>query len=292
MKNTPSYGSLTPTSPTSGDHSVTTIVIEPFRGWRMLNFKELWAYRELLCVLVRRDIKVRYKQSVLGVAWIILRPLASMAIFTLVFGMFARIPSDGHPYALFVFAGLLPWIYFSTSVLSSGNSLVDSAGLIGKVYFPRLIIPVASVVVGLFDLIVSMAFLLVAMPFFGTGWTANLLAVPGLVLGIVVTALGIGTLISALTVAYRDFATIAGFGLQIWMFVTPVIYPVSLVPEKWQWVLRVNPMAAQVEGFRSAFLGKPFDVEGIGISLAISAALFVFGVVYFQKVERRFADII
>ena len=258
----------------------------------MLDFGELWAYRELLSVLVMRDIKGRYKQSVLGVAWIVLRPLATMAVFTLVFGMFARIPSDGYPYPLFVFAGLLPWIYFSTSVLSSGGSLVASSGLVSKVYFPRLIIPAASVAGGLFDLFVSMAFLLAAMPFFGAGWTVNLLAVPALVLGLVVTTLGVGTLISALTVAYRDFATIAGFALQVWMFVTPVIYPVGMVPQRWQWILHVNPMAAQVEGFRSAFFGKPFDLEAIGISIAISAALFILGVAYFEKVERRFADII
>jgi lipopolysaccharide transport system permease protein len=258
----------------------------------MLNFKELWAYRDLLSVLVRRDIKVRYKQSILGVVWVILRPLLSMAIFTLVFGMFARIPSDGYPYALFVFAGLLPWIYFSTAVLSSGGSLVASAGLVSKVYFPRLIIPMASVTGGLLDLLVSMAFLLLAMPFFGSGWTTNLLALPVLVLGVVVTALGVGTLISALTVAYRDFGSIAGYALQVWMYATPVIYPVSMVPEKWRWVLQINPMAAQVEGFRSAFLGKPFDLHAIAFSLGISLAVFVVGVAYFEKVERRFADII
>lgn len=292
MKNTPSDRSLASTSRTSGALPVPAKVIEPSRGWRMLNFKELWEYRELLGVLVRRDIKVRYQQSVLGVAWVILRPLVSMAIFTLVFGMFARIPSDGYPYALFVFAGLLPWIYFSTAVLSSGGSLVASAGLVSKVYFPRLIIPMASVAGGLPDLFVSMAFLLLAMPFFGSGWTANLLAVPVLVPGIVVTALGVGTLISALTVAYRDFGSIAGYALQVWMYATPVIYPVSMVPEKWRWILQINPMAAQVDGFRSAFLGKPFDIEAIAVSLTISAALFVVGVAYFEKVERRFADII
>lgn len=258
----------------------------------MLDFKEIWEYRELLGVLVRRDIKVRYQQSVFGVAWVILRPLVSMAIFTLVFGMFARIPSDGYPYALFIFAGLLPWIYFSTAVVSSGGSLVDSAGLVSKVYFPRLLIPMASVAGGLLDLFVSMIFLLLAMPFFGSGWTANLLAVPVLVLGVVVTALGVGTLISALTVAYRDFGSIAGYALQVWMYATPVIYPASMVPEKWRWILLFNPMAAQVDGFRSAFLGKPFDPGAIAVSLAISVALFAAGVAYFEKVERRFADII
>jgi lipopolysaccharide transport system permease protein len=258
----------------------------------MLDLKELWGYRGLLGVLVRRDIKVRYKQSVFGVAWVLLRPLFSMAIFTLVFGMFVRVPSDGYPYALFVLAGLLPWIYFSTSVLSSGNSLVDSAGLIGKVYFPRLIIPLVSITGGLLDFFISIAFFLLAMPFFGVGWTANLLAVPALVLGVMVTTLGVGTLISALTVAYRDFGGIAGYALQIWMYATPVVYPESVIPERWRFLLFANPMAAQVEGFRSAFLGKPFDTAAIALSLGISAVLFVIGVAYFGKVERRFADII
>jgi len=258
----------------------------------MLDLKELWAYRDLLMVLIRRDIKVRYQQSVFGVAWVILRPVLSMAIFTLVFGVFARIPSDGYPYPLFVFAGLLPWIYFSTSVLSSGNSLVDSSGLIGKVYFPRLIIPMAPVAGGLIDLFVSMGFLFLLMPLFGAAWTAKLLAVPVLVLGVAVAALGVGTLVSALNVAYRDFGGIAGYALQVWMYATPIVYPESLVPDRWRFLLLINPMAPLVEGFRSAFLGKPFQVPSIGVSLAISAVLFIAGVAYFGKVERRFADII
>jgi lipopolysaccharide transport system permease protein len=258
----------------------------------MLDFKEFWAYRGLLSVLIQRDIKVRYKQSVFGIAWVILRPLVSMTIFTLVFGIFARIPSDGYPYAIFVFAGLLPWIYFSGSVSSCGSSIVDSASLISKVSFPRLIIPVAAVAGGLLDLFFSMAFLLLAMPLFGISWTANLFAVPVLVLGVVVTALGVGTLISALTVAYRDFGSIVGYALQVWMYATPIIYPESLIPGQWRFLLLVNPMAAQVEAFRSAFLGKPFHMEAIAVSLGISAMLFIFGVGYFEKVERRFADIV
>lgn len=292
MKNTFSEQASHPPGRISGAPSVLVKVIEPSRGWKSLNVKELWSYRELLSVLLRRDIKVRYQQSVFGVAWVLIRPLLSMAIFTLVFGIFARIPSDGYPYALFVFAGLVPWIYFSTSVLSAGNSLVDSAGLIGKVYFPRLIIPAAPVAGGLLDLCVSMAFLLLLMPFFGMPWTANLLALPLLVLGISLAALGVGTFISALNVAYRDFGGIAGYALQVWMYATPIVYPESLVPERWRFLLLLNPMAPLVEGFRSAFLGKAFDFRSIGVSLAISAALFLAGVAYFGKVERRFADII
>ena len=292
MKRSPSDPSLLETGRPSAPASVRTKIIEPAKGWRMLDVGELWRYRELLGVLVLRDVKVRYKQSVLGVAWVILRPLTSIAILTLVFGTLARIPSDGYPYPLFVFAALLPWIYFSNAVASSGGSLVASSSLIGKVYFPRLIVPMASVAGGLVDLLVSMAFLLLVMPFFGLGWSLNLLAVPPLVLAVVVTALGVGTLFSALTVAYRDFGNITGHALQLWMFATPVVYPASLVPGPWRFVLHLNPMAAQVEAFRSAFLGRPFDTEAIGVSLGISAALFVAGVAYFEKVERRFADII
>lgn len=258
----------------------------------MLDAREFWSYRELLWVLVLRDIKVRYKQTVLGVLWVIIRPLASMILFTLIFGKLAKIPSDGHPYAVFVFAALVPWTFFSSAVAASGNSLVGHAGLINKIYFPRLIIPVASVGSGLVDLAVSAAFLLAIMPLFGVAWSPNLLAAPVLAAAIVLVALGVGTLFSALTVAYRDFGNILGYVLQIWMYATPVIYPASLVPETWRWVLHLNPMAALIEGFRSAFLGRPFDLSALGVSFAAAVAIFAVGVAYFEKIERRFADII
>jgi lipopolysaccharide transport system permease protein len=267
-------------------------VIEPPGGWRMLDLRELWAYRELLAVLVTRDIKVRYKQSVLGVAWVILRPLLSAGIFTLVFGLLVKIPSEGRPYAIFVFTALLPWTFFSVAVASSCGSLVGSAGLIGKVYFPRLLIPLASVAGGLLDLAISIGVLLVLMPFFGVEWSFRLLLVPFLVAGVFVAALGVGTLLSALTVAYRDFGNLVGFLLQLWMFATPVVYPASLVPERFQWVFHFNPMAAQVEGFRSAFLGTPADPAALAVSTAASVLILLAGVAYFEKVERRFADII
>jgi len=265
-------------------------VIEPTRGLRMLDLGELWSYRELLTVLVARDIKVRYKQSVLGVAWVLLRPLLSTGVFTLVFGMLVKIPSDGYPYPIFVFTALLPWSFFSNAV--SGMSLVGSANLISKVYFPRLLIPLASVAGGLLDFAISAAFLLVLIPWFGMEWSAGILLAPVLAAGVFVTALGVGTLISALTVAYRDFGNIIGFLLQLWMFATPVVYPASLIPERFRWALHLNPLAAQVEGFRSAFLGRPTDPTALGISFAISLLILLGGVAYFEKVERRFADII
>ena len=267
-------------------------VMEPPRGWRMLDWRELWAYRELLWVLTTRDIKVRYKQTVLGAAWAIIRPFLTMVIFSVVFGQLAKMPSDGFPYPVFVYAALLPWTFFSGAISTSGQSLVGSANLVSKVYFPRLIIPLSSVSAGLVDLMISTGILLLLMLWYGVGWSWQLLAAPLLLVALIFTALGIGTLLSALTVAYRDFTHLTPFLVQLWMYITPVIFPVSLVPERWQWLLYLNPMTGLVEGFRSAFLGKPFDLAGIGISLVIAVAILVVGVAYFEKVERRFADII
>ena len=273
------------------DHQHVT-VIEPKSGWRMLDWRELWAYRELLWVLTARDVKVRYKQTVLGAGWAIIRPLLTMVIFSLVFGQFAKMPSDGYPYPIFVYAALLPWTFFTAAIGSSGQSLVGSAPLVSKVYFPRLIIPLSSVGGGLVDLLISTVILLLMMLWYGVGWSGHLLAAPMLLLGVVFIALGTGTLLSALTVAYRDFSHLTPFLLQIWMYVTPVIFPVALVPERWRWLLYLNPMTGLIEGFRSAFLGKPFDFVGLSLSFLTAVVVFLIGIAYFEKVERRFADII
>lgn len=267
-------------------------VIEPPKGWQMLDWRELWAYRELLWVLVGRDLKVRYRQAVLGAAWAVLRPVTTMIIFSIVFGQLAKMPSDGLPYPIFAYAALLPWTFFAGAITASSASLVGSAHLVSKVYFPRLIIPVTAVGAGLVDLLIATGVLLFMMLWFGIGWTWNLLAAPLLLLAVVFTALGVGTLLAALTVAYRDFNHITPFLVQIWMYATPIIFPVSLVPERWQWLLYLNPMTGLVEGFRSAFLGRPFDWVGISLSFAIALVIFILGVTYFEKVERRFADII
>jgi len=267
-------------------------VIQPARGWRALNFKELWAYRELFVVLVQRDIKVRYKQTVLGVVWAVLQPVLTMLIFTVIFGGLAKIPSDGYPYAIFVFAALLPWTFFANAVSTSSMSLVVSANMVSKVYFPRIIIPLASIGGGLIDLMISTCVLFALMVWYGVGWSANLLLAPVLLLGVIFTALGVGTLLSALTVAYRDFRFVVPFLVQIWMYATPVVYPASLVPEKWQWVMFLNPMAGVIEAFRSAFLGRPFDLPSIAISFAVAVVIFIWGIAYFERVERKFADII
>lgn len=283
---------MQPAASAFGAGDLPTIVIKPRSGWHMLNFRELWAYRELLWVLTMRDIKVRYKQTVLGASWAIIRPVLTMVIFSVVFGQLAKMPSDGFPYPVFVYAALLPWTFFAAAITSSGQSLVGSANLVSKVYFPRLIIPLSSIGAGLVDLAVSTVVLLLMMAWFGVGFTWNLLAMPLLLIGVVFAALGVGTLLSALTVAYRDFTHLTPFLVQIWMYVTPVIYPVSIVPEKWQWLLYLNPMTGLIEAFRSAFLGKPFDVSGIGISLLVAVAVFAVAVAYFERVERQFADII
>jgi len=258
----------------------------------MLDLRELWAYRELLWVLAARDVRVRYKQTFLGAGWAVLRPLLTMVVFTVIFGRLAKMPSDGYPYAVWVYAALLPWTFFASAIAASGQSLVGSAHLVSKVYFPRLIVPLSAIGAAFVDLLVSTVVLLLLMLWYQVAWTWNLLAAPLLLLAVVFTALGVGSLLSALTVAYRDFVHLLPFLVQIWMYATPVVYPASLVPERWRWILFLNPLAGLSEGFRSAFLGKPFDWGSIGLSMAVSIVIFVAGVAYFERVERRFADVI
>lgn len=267
-------------------------VIEPVSGWRILDLKELWAYRELFWVLTARDIKVRYKQTVLGAGWAIIQPVMTMVVFSVIFGGFAKMPSDGFPYPVFVYAGLLPWTFFAGSLSRSGSSVIGSAHLISKVYFPRVIIPLSSVGAGIVDLAISTMILLLIMLYFHVAWSFNLLVAPLLLVLVVFIALGVGTFISALNVAYRDVALLTPFLVQLWMFATPVIYPASLVPEKWRWLLYLNPMAGIIEGFRSAFLGKPFDLWLLGLPFLMAIVMFLAGVLYFERVERRFADIV
>jgi len=266
--------------------------IQPSSGWESLNPGQIWNYRELLWILTARDIKVRYKQTALGIAWVVLRPVLSVAIFTVVFGYLVKVPSDGYPYPVFVLAGLVPWTLFSSAVAASGNSLVGSAGLIGKIYFPRLIIPMASIGSSLVDFAVSAAFLLAILPLFDVAWSPSLLWVPALLFAVFCLALGVGSLFSALIVSYRDFVGLMAYLLQIWMYATPVVYPASLFPERWRWVLYLNPMAGLTEGFRAAFLGKPLEPGPIALSSIVSIAALAIGVAYFGKTERRFADVI
>ena len=267
-------------------------IIRPTSGWKKIDLAELWQYRELLLAFCMRDIKVRYKQTVLGATWAILQPLVTMVIFTVIFGRLAKIPSDGYDYQVFVYAGLLPWMFFANTVSTSSGSLVGSAHMVSKIYFPRLVVPLSSVGSGLVDFLVSTVILLLLMLVYQVDWTWRLTLAPFFLLGVMLTALGIGTALSALTVSYRDFRYVVPFMVQIWMYLTPVVYPVSFIPERWQWLLFLNPMSGYIDGFRSVFLGKPFDVTAILFSVVITAVVFVFGLRYFRKVEQRFADII
>ncbi len=267
-------------------------VIEATRGWRVLDLRELWAYRDLLWVLASRDIKVRYRQTILGAAWAVLKPVATMAIFTVVFGGFVRVPSEGYPYAVFVYAGLLPWTFFSNAITGSATSVVTSSPLITKVYFPRLIVPLASLGVCLVDALVSALVLLLLMRYYGVAWRASLFATPLVLLAIAMTALGVGVLFSALTVAYRDFTHLVPFVLQIWMYATPVIYPPTVIPRQWKWLVHLNPMAGLIQACRATFLGRPLDWDALSISGLAAVAFLGLGMLYFRNVERRFADIV
>lgn len=268
------------------------VVIEPRRGFLDPNVLELWQHRELLLALVARDIKVRYKQTVLGVLWVVIQPVFLMIVFSFIFGRLSGIPSEGIPYPLFAFAGLVPWTFFANAVTSSGNSLVGNSSLITKVYFPRMIIPVAAVFSGLLDLVISFGFLVALMLYYGTGFSTSLLLLPVLVLVTVLLTISVGMWTSALNVKYRDVRYAIPFLTQIGMFVTPIIYPTSLIPERWVWLFRLNPLTGLIEGYRSAIFGLPFDLTGLAVSIFITLALLAYSIYAFHKMERSFADIV
>jgi len=271
--------------------SVVT-VIQPPRGWELLDLRELWAYRELLWVLVARDVRVRYKQTVLSAGWAVLRPLLAMAVFTVVFGRLAKLPSEGAPYPLFVLAGLLPWTFFSTAVTAAAESLVGTQGMISKIYFPRLIIPLSTLGVALVDSGVGLGVLAAMSLWYGVVPGAAMLALPATLLLLLLATVAVGTLLAALTASYRDVRHLAPFLMQVWLYATPVVYSASLVPQRWRWLLYLNPVAGPVDGFRAAFLGRRLDLLGMGTSFAVSAALLLLAIVYFSRVERRLADVL
>src|SRR6266851_2097918 len=256
--------------------------IQPTPGWRAVDLRELWRYRELLYFLVWRDLKVRYKQTVLGAAWALIRPLFTMLMFTLIFGTLAKIPSDGIPYPIFSYAALLPWTYFATALGSAGNGLVGSAHLITKVYFPRLIIPGSLVIGGLVDYAIAFVLLIPLMFWYGVPPSeAILLTVPLLTLLTAALALGVTLWVSALTVQYRDLLHIVPFALQLWLYATPLVYPLSLVPPQYRWLAALNPMTGIIEGFRSALLGSAWNWPALGLSLFIAVVALVSGALYF-----------
>jgi lipopolysaccharide transport system permease protein len=277
--------------PAAGE-DVPVLVIEPRRRWGV-DVRELWAYRGLFGFLVWRDIKVRYAQTVLGAGWAILQPLLTMVVFSVIFGSLASIPSDGVPYPVFSLAALVPWTYFSTALANSSNSLVTSTNLITKVYFPRLVIPLTPVLAGLVDFAIGFVLLVLVMLGFGlVPSTLSLAVLPVLLLAMVLTAAGVGSWMAALNIQYRDVKYVVPFLVQVWMYLSPIVYPMSLVPERYRALYALNPMAGVIEGFRSAMLGtNAVAWSTIGVSLAASVVLFLSGVLYFRKMERVFADV-
>jgi lipopolysaccharide transport system permease protein len=271
----------------------TLTVIRPSRHLFSLRLRELWEYRELLYFLVWRDVKVRYKQTVLGAAWAILQPFLTMVVFSIFFGRLAGIPSEGIPYPIFAYTALLPWQLFAHALTESGNSLVANQQLITKVYFPRLVIPISAVLAGLVDFCIAFVVLLGMMVYYGVLPTKAVLALPLFLLLALATALAVGLWLSALNVQYRDVRYTLPFLTQFWLFATPIAYPSTLIPEQWRVVYGLNPMAGVVEGFRWALLGTG---QGAGPMVVVSAilvtALLIGGLVYFRWMERSFADII
>ena len=274
-----------------GDETVR--VVEATSGWRPIDLAELWRYRDLLVLLVWRDVSARYRQSVLGVGWAIVRPVLSMLIFTVIFGRMAGLPSDGVPYPLFCYAALLPWLFFAECLGRSSQSVVGGGALLTKAYFPRLLLPLSSVVLALADLAVQLVLLLGLMAWYRVGPTAGLLLAPAFLLLGMAAALAVGLWLTALNVKYRDVGHVVPFLLQAWMWLSPVVYPSSLVPEGWRVLYGLNPMAGVIEGFRWAVLGKAApDWAMLAASAAVVGVLLVSGLFYFRKTEKTFADII
>jgi homopolymeric O-antigen transport system permease protein len=273
------------------DHRSPLRVISA-RRWAALELLELWSHRQLFYILAERDVKVRYKQSVLGVAWAVLQPLLTMVIFTVLFGKLGRIPSAGKPYAIFSYAGLLPWTFFSSVVTSSSNSLISNPNLITKVYFPRLLIPISAVGAGVMDLMIASTMLLVIMPFYRVGFHLTMMMFPPLVVLTAMMAAAVGILTSGLNVKYRDIRHALPFLIQTWMFLTPVIYPVSFLPHRWRWLLMLNPLSGIIEGFRAAIFGGPFDWGALAASTMIVVLLLLIAAYSFRRMERHFADVI
>jgi lipopolysaccharide transport system permease protein len=269
-------------------------IIERQPGWKFVDLAELWRFRELLYFLIWRDVKVRYKQTVLGAAWAVLQPFATMVVFSLFFGRLAQMPSGDLPYPLFVFAGLLPWTFFAGALANAGGSVVGSQNLVTKVYFPRLFIPMSAVGAGLVDLAIASGMLLVLMLYYGVMPGIGMLCVPWLGLLMAMAAMGFGTLLSALTVAYRDFRYVVPFLVQLWMFATPCIYisDAAFADTVWRLVLPLNPAYGIILAFRSAALGVPWDMYSLAVSTTVTILSLLLGCLYFRRVERSFADII
>jgi lipopolysaccharide transport system permease protein len=279
--------------PANGGGNGRPIIIQATSGWNALNLFELWEHRDLIYFFLWRDRKVRYKQTVLGVLWVVLQPLAAMLIFTVFFGKLAKVPSDGIPYPLFAYTALVPWLFFSSGLSRGAVSLVGNANMIKKVYFPRLIVPISAVASGLIDLLLSFVMLLAMMGYYRIAPTTNLLWLPLFLLLAFVTCLGITLWLAALAVEYRDINHVVPFLVQLWLFATPVVYPSSLVPYRWRTLYASNPMVGVVEGFRWALLGRGAPPNRLFlVSAVVATAVLVAGLFYFRRKERNFADVV
>jgi lipopolysaccharide transport system permease protein len=269
------------------------LIIENRSGFFHLDWSALWEYRELLYLLVWRDIKVRYKQTAIGVSWVVLQPLITMLIFTAIFGYMAKMPSDGVWYPAFTLAALLPWTYFSQAITRSGSSLVSNANLVSKIYFPRLLLPLANIVAPLVDFALSLIMLFGLLAYAGIPLTWKVVTLPVFILLAMLTAMGLSLFVSAMNVRYRDVGHAIPFLVQILMFLSPIVYPVSLVPEQWRMLYSLNPMAGVIEGFRWALLGKALpDVMMMSASFFVLCVVVLAGMMYFRQMERQFADVI
>ena len=270
-----------------------TVVIQPSRGWLSLGLKEIWSYRELLYFLIWRDVKVRYKQTALGAAWAIIQPFFTMIVFSLFFGGLAKVPSDGVPYPIFSFTALVPWTFFANGLSLSANSLVSSAQLVSKVYFPRLIVPSATVFSGLIDFALAFVVLIGMMLVYGIVPTARIVFLPIFLLLALIASLGAGLWLSAINVQFRDVKYVVPFLTQFWLFITPIAYASSLLSEPWRTLYGLNPMAGVVEGFRWALLNTNTDPSGITIMSGVASVLMLItGAFYFRRMERTFADVV
>lgn len=274
--------------------SLDTVVIKPSKGWVPLNLKDLWAYRELAFFLTWRNIKVRYKQSVLGILWAVIKPFMSMVVFSVFFGGLAKMSSDGAPYPIFSYAATLPWELFAASLGAVSNSMVSSGSMISKIYFPRIIIPISSVLSNLVDFAIGFVIMIGMMIFYKVPLTANVLWLPLFILLALVTAMGVGLWLSALMVRYRDIGYISGFLTTLWFYASPVIISTTLLPEKWRLIYSLNPMAGVIMGFRYVLVGipLPIPVTGMLLSAGIAVVILISGLYYFRRMEKQFADMI
>ena len=276
-------------------NSKPVIHIRSKKGLQFIDLRELLQYRDLFYFLVKRDYSVKYKQTVLGVLWAVIQPFFLMVVFSLFFGQLAKIPSDGVPYPIFNFTAMVAWTYFSTAINTSSNSIVGSGSLISKIYFPRIFIPLTPVIAGLVDFFIAFI-VLIGMMFYYHIFPSIMLvlvALPGLIILMIFTAGGVGMVLSALSAKYRDIRYTVPFLIQFWMFATPIVYPASMIPQKYRMIYALNPMTGIIEGFRSALLGRStFPLDMVALSVVVSTAVFVIGAAYFKQVERFFADVI